>query len=44
VTVVTCKGIHWHIIPMLAGDPAPREAVWTVKHDPKRLPTEALHH
>lgn len=29
--------IHWHIIPRLADDPAPRKAVWTVKHDPKRL-------
>jgi diadenosine tetraphosphate (Ap4A) HIT family hydrolase len=29
--------IHWHIIPRLTGDPAPREAVWTVKHEPKRL-------
>ncbi|TAL09128.1 MAG: HIT family protein [Nitrospirae bacterium] len=35
--------IHWHIIPRLAGDPAPREAVWTVKHEPKRLPPDELH-
>ncbi|HZC67836.1 MAG TPA: HIT family protein, partial [Nitrospirales bacterium] len=35
--------IHWHLIPRLADDPAPREAVWTVKHDPKRLTPEARH-
>ena len=29
--------IHWHVIPRLVGDPSPREAVWTVKHEPKRL-------
>ncbi len=29
--------IHWHLIPRLADDPAPRDAVWTVRHDPKRL-------
>ncbi len=29
--------IHWHLIPRLADDPATREAVWTVQHDPKRL-------
>ena len=29
--------IHWHVIPRLAGDPAPREAVWTVRHEPKSL-------
>ena len=35
--------IHWHLIPRLADDPAPREAVWTVKHDQKRLTPEARH-
>ena len=34
--------IHWHIIPRLADDPAPREAVWTVKHEPKRLTPDEL--
>src|SRR2546422_1234265 len=34
--------IHWHIIPRLADDPSPREAVWTVKHDPKRLSPHEL--
>lgn len=34
--------VHWHIIPRLAGDPAPRDAVWTVKHEPKRLPANDL--
>ena len=29
--------IHWHIIPRLAGDPAPLEPVWRVPHDPVRL-------
>ena len=32
--------IHWHLIPRSADDPAPREAVWTVAHEPRRL-TEA---
>lgn len=34
--------IHWHVIPRLAGDPAPREAVWTVRHEPKQLTGDAL--
>ena len=34
--------IHWHIIPRLADDPAPRDAVWTVRHEPKRLPANDL--
>jgi diadenosine tetraphosphate (Ap4A) HIT family hydrolase len=34
--------IHWHIIPRLTDDPAPREAVWTVRHEPKRLPANDL--
>ena len=29
--------VHWHIIPRLADDPAPRDAVWTVPHAPVRL-------
>ena len=35
--------IHWHLIPRLADDPAPRDAVWTVKHDPKRLTPAQLY-
>lgn len=26
--------IHWHLVPRLADDPAPREPVWCVPHDP----------
>jgi diadenosine tetraphosphate (Ap4A) HIT family hydrolase len=26
--------IHWHVIPRLAGDPAPLEPVWLVQHKP----------
>ena len=29
--------IHWHVIPRLGGDPAPRDAVWTVSHSAVRL-------
>lgn len=29
--------IHWHLIPRLAGDPAPLEPVWRVPHDPVPL-------
>jgi diadenosine tetraphosphate (Ap4A) HIT family hydrolase len=29
--------VHWHLIPRLAGDPAPREPVFAVAHDPVRL-------
>jgi diadenosine tetraphosphate (Ap4A) HIT family hydrolase len=29
--------VHWHLIPRSADDPAPREAVWTVAHEPRRL-------
>ena len=25
--------IHWHVIPRLTGDPAPRDPVWLVEHD-----------
>ncbi len=34
--------IHWHVIPRLSDDPAPRDAVWTVRHEPKRLPADEL--
>jgi diadenosine tetraphosphate (Ap4A) HIT family hydrolase len=30
--------IHWHLIPRGADDPAPRLPVWTVTHEPRRLP------
>jgi len=30
--------IHWHLIPRPANDPAPRQPVWTVAHEPVRLP------
>ncbi|NJN71032.1 MAG: HIT family protein [Nitrospira sp.] len=29
--------IHWHLVPRLADDPAPREPVWCVPHDPVLL-------
>ena len=35
--------IHWHVIPRLTTDPAPRDAVWAVKHEPKRLTGGELH-
>ncbi|MDH5741056.1 MAG: HIT family protein [Nitrospira sp.] len=35
--------IHWHLIPRLAGDPAPREPVWCVPHNPIVLTGSALH-
>lgn len=35
--------IHWHIIPRLAGDPAPLEPVWRVVHSPLLLTGPALH-
>ncbi len=35
--------IHWHIIPRLAGDPAPLEPVWRVPHSPLLLTGAALH-
>ena len=34
--------IHWHLIPRLADDPAPKEPVWRVPHEPKRLTPDAL--
>ncbi len=36
--------IHWHVIPRLAGDPAPLEPVWRVPHDPLLLTGAALQH
>jgi diadenosine tetraphosphate (Ap4A) HIT family hydrolase len=27
--------IHWHLIPRLADDPAPRDPVWTIPHTPR---------
>lgn len=35
--------IHWHVIPRLAGDPAPLEPVWRVPHNPVLLSGAALH-
>ena len=33
--------IHWHLVPRLADDPAPRLPVWTVAHEPRKLtPTQ----
>ncbi len=29
--------IHWHLLPRLAGDPAPEQPVWAVPHEPRRL-------
>ena len=29
--------VHWHLIPRLATDPAPREAVFAVAHEPVAL-------
>jgi diadenosine tetraphosphate (Ap4A) HIT family hydrolase len=34
--------IHWHVVPRLANDPAPHEAIWGVKHEPKRLMDKEL--
>jgi diadenosine tetraphosphate (Ap4A) HIT family hydrolase len=34
--------IHWHIIPRLTSDPAPKEPVWRVPHEPRRLTQDAL--
>lgn len=34
--------IHWHVVPRLAGDPAPREAVWGVPHEVRALSADAL--
>jgi diadenosine tetraphosphate (Ap4A) HIT family hydrolase len=29
--------VHWHVIPRLASDPAPREPVFAVAHEPVAL-------
>lgn len=29
--------LHWHVIPRLAGDPAPLESVFGIAHEPVRL-------
>jgi diadenosine tetraphosphate (Ap4A) HIT family hydrolase len=29
--------IHWHIVPRLRNDPAPRGPIWGIQHEPKRL-------
>jgi diadenosine tetraphosphate (Ap4A) HIT family hydrolase len=34
--------IHWHVMPRLAGDPAPDEPVWSHRHEPRRLVTAEL--
>ena len=34
--------IHWHVIPRLRDDPAPRDSVWTVSHEPHRLAAAEL--
>jgi diadenosine tetraphosphate (Ap4A) HIT family hydrolase len=33
--------VHWHLIPRLTADPAPREPVFAVSHEPVRLPSAA---
>jgi diadenosine tetraphosphate (Ap4A) HIT family hydrolase len=34
--------LHWHIVPRLRGDPAPRGPVWMVAHEPKGLTAAEL--
>jgi len=34
--------IHWHVVPRLADDPAPRRPVWTVPHEPRTLAAPEL--
>jgi diadenosine tetraphosphate (Ap4A) HIT family hydrolase len=29
--------VHWHVVPRLADDPAPRESVFAVPHEPVAL-------
>jgi diadenosine tetraphosphate (Ap4A) HIT family hydrolase len=29
--------VHWHLVPRLATDPAPREPVFAVSHEPVRI-------
>jgi len=28
--------VHWHVVPRLAADPAPREPAWMLPHAPRR--------
>ena len=30
--------IHWHLVPRRADDPIPRQPVWMLPHEPRRLP------
>jgi diadenosine tetraphosphate (Ap4A) HIT family hydrolase len=32
--------VHWHLIPRRADDPAPRQPVWTVAHERRRLSSD----
>lgn len=34
--------IHWHVMPRLTGDPAPREPVWSLPHESRRLAADEL--
>ncbi len=34
--------IHWHVVPRLSDDPAPRGPAWLVEHAPRLLTPEAL--
>jgi diadenosine tetraphosphate (Ap4A) HIT family hydrolase len=34
--------IHWHLVPRRADDPSPTVPVWTVAHEPRRLPPAEL--
>ncbi|MGH7324483.1 MAG: HIT family protein [Candidatus Rokuibacteriota bacterium] len=34
--------IHWHVVPRLPGDPAPRGPVWLVEHAPRPLSPDEL--
>jgi diadenosine tetraphosphate (Ap4A) HIT family hydrolase len=34
--------IHWHVVPRLADDPAPLEAIWGVRHEPVHLSSGEL--
>jgi len=35
--------IHWHVIPRLENDPAPKEPVWRVPHEPIHLTARLRH-
>ena len=34
--------IHWHLIPRLSNDPAPKEPVWRIAHDGVTLSADQL--